>query len=236
MTQAASIDWWQNSLNELGVQGMEKLLSKDATWEQVVQSGRDDLAQGLRYSRMTLGKDRTVVDVGCGLGRVSHALAEHFGRVVGLDVAASLLEQGREHAAGKPILFELADGERIQPKSVAVADTVFSYEVLYIVPPETLKTYFSDIFALLRSGGEFVFQLNVQPLRWRTRMSYLLRNVLFAFGIKQFRGWPTGAGFRRYPYTEAWVREHLTQAGFQVTRVAGPNPRQMWFVATKPVS
>jgi predicted TPR repeat methyltransferase len=236
MSRVAATQWWQNSLNEMGVQGMEKLLPRDASWEQVLQSGRDDFALGLRISQMQTGKDRSAVEIGCGVGRVTQALGEHFGRVVGLDVAPSLIEQARAKNVSDHVSFQVSDGDRILPQGVTPGevDTVFSYEVLYIVDPKTLQRYFHDVAALLSPGGEFVFQMNVEPLAWKTRASYVVRQALWLCGVKSWRGWPTGPGFRRYAYTKPGVCRMVADAGLQVLRVAGESPRQAWFVARKP--
>lgn len=236
MTRTAAVDWWNTSLGEVGVQGMEKLLAPDAGWAEVLQSGRDDLARAITATGMQAGRDRNVLDIGCGIGRMSFALAEQFGEVVGIDVAERLIEQAQAHAPGDGrVMFEVADGERIAPRSRREFDTVFSYEVLYIVPPATLAQYFADIAGLLVPGGEFIFQINCQPMRWTTRLSYRVRDVLFALGVKTWRGWPTGPGFRRYPYTTLWVRRNLERAGLELVRLGGPNLRQSWFVARKRV-
>jgi SAM-dependent methyltransferase len=39
----------------------------------------------------------TALDFGCGVGRLTQALAERFGHVIGLDVAPSMVELARAH-------------------------------------------------------------------------------------------------------------------------------------------
>ena len=236
MTRAAALMWWQNSLTEMGVQGMEKLLPPDASWEHVLQSGRADLAHGLRLTQMQTGSDRVAVEIGCGVGRVTQALGEHFGRVIGLDVAPALIEQARAQNTCEHIQFDVTDGVRLTPQGVSPGevDTVFSYEVLYILDARTLAGYFRDVAALLSPGGEFIFQMNIEPLAWKTRASYAFRQLLWMGGVKSWRGWPTGPGFRRYAYTKPNVCRMVAEAGLQVLRVAADSPRQSWFVARKP--
>lgn len=234
MSQTASIEWWNKSLDEVGIHSMDKLVSADSHWSAVLQSGRDDLARAIAITGMTCGQDRTAVEVGCGLGRMSTALADHFGRVVGVDIAPRLIEEAQRRNNLNQVTFEVADGVHLRPQSITECDTVFSYEVFYYINSDALTTYFRDAFQLLRSGGQFVFQLNLEPLRLKTRLSFLLRRALYACGIKHWRGWPTGAGYRRYYHSPDWLRKTLTEVGFRLEKITGPTARQTWIVATKP--
>jgi len=236
MSQAASIEWWNKSLDEVGIHSMDKLVSADSQWSTVLQSGRDDLARAMTITEMTTGRDRTVVEVGCGLGRMSTALSDHFGRVVGVDIAPRLIEEARRRNDCDRITFEVADGVHLRPESITECDTVFSYEVFYYINPQGLAAYFQDAFQLLRAGGEFVFQLNLEPVKWKTRLSFLFRRLLYTCGIRHWRGWPTGAGYRRYYHSPSWLRKTLSDVGFQVDKITGPTARQTWIVAIKPRS
>jgi predicted TPR repeat methyltransferase len=234
MSQTASIEWWNKSLDEVGIHSMDKLVSADANWATVLQSGRDDLARAIAITGMKCGKGRSVLEVGCGLGRMSVALADHFGRVVGVDIAPRLIEEAQRRNERGEVNFEVADGVHLRPASITECDTVFSYEVFYYINAEALTTYFLDAFQLLRSGGQFVFQLNLEPVKVKTHLSFFFRKCLYACGIKHWRGWPTGAGYRRYHHSRAWLTKTLSDVGFTVEQITGPTLRQTWIVAAKP--
>jgi SAM-dependent methyltransferase len=76
------------------------------------------------------------LDFGCGVGRVTLALAEHCGHVVGLDVSPAMLERAREHAgrlgAGN-VSFAVSDDSLggIDGRF----DLVHSYIVFQHIPP-----------------------------------------------------------------------------------------------------
>ena len=235
MSPSASVEWWNKSLDEVGLHGMDKLVDSSGSWDALLQSGREDLARALSLTDMTTGQDRAVLEIGCGVGRLTAALADRFGRVLGVDVAPTLIEEAQQRNTHQNVSFEVCDGMRIRPsRADFTCDTVFSYEVLYYLNRQSLTTYFEDAFVLLTSGGQLVFHLNMEPIRVSTRLSFLFRRALYACGIKQFRGWPTGAGLKRYFHSEAWLRQTLTRIGFRVERIVGPNLRQKWIVAVKP--
>ena len=234
MTQTASAAWWNKSLDEVGLVGMDKLVSADGGWAALLKTGEEDVARALRVTRMQVGPHRTLLEIGCGVGRMSAALATRFGRVIGVDVASTLIEEAKRRNEQAHVSFEVCDGARLRPAKSSGCDTAFSYEVLYYLNRPALTTYFIDTFVLLRNGGEFVFHLNMEPIRLTTRLSFLFRRALYACGIKQWRGWPTGAGLKRYYHSEAWLRQTLERVGFRVERIVGPNLRQMWIVAVKP--
>jgi predicted TPR repeat methyltransferase len=151
-----------------------------------------------------------------------------------VDIAPRLIEEARVRNEQPEVSFEVADGVHLKPTSMTECDTVFSYEVFYYINAAGLTTYFHDAYQLLRSGGQFVFQLNLEPLRLKTRLSFLLRRGLYACGIKHWRGWPTGAGYRRYHHSRSWLTKTLTEVGFKVEQITGPTARQTWIVASKP--
>lgn len=233
MTQTASAAWWNKSLEEVGLVGMDKLVSADSGWAALLRTGEEDVSQALSLTRMRVGPNRTLLEIGCGVGRMSAALAKRFGRVIGVDVAPTLIDEARRRNRHSHVSFEVCDGVHLRPAEAAGCDTAFSYEVLYYLNRQALTAYFIDTFVLLRHGGEFVFHLNMEPIRLTTRLSFQFRRALYVCGIKQWRGWPTGAGMRRYYHSEAWLRRTLERVGFHVERIVGPNPRQKWIVAVK---
>lgn len=232
MTQSASIEWWNKSLDEVGLHSMDKLVSSDASWEDVVASGRADLERAIEITGMPAGPDCAIIEVGCGVGRMSAALGERFGRVLGLDIAPRLIEEAQRLNPHDHIVFEVADGVRLTPRALQQCDVVFSYEVFYYINADGLRIYFEDAFRLLKPGGQFIFQLNIEPIRWKTRLSGAIRRLLYACGIQHWRGWPTGAGYQRYCHSRQWLTRNLTEVGFQVRQIAG-TPRQTWVVAVK---
>jgi trans-aconitate 2-methyltransferase len=105
--------------------------------------------------RLELAGDETVLDAGCGSGRVTAMLLERLprGHVVAVDVSASMLEHAREALDGRATVIEadLLDLELDEP-----ADAVFSNAVFHWVPDH--DRLFARLHAALRPGGRLVAQ------------------------------------------------------------------------------
>lgn len=125
------------------------------------------LSWGLEVlERLDPAGDETVLDAGCGSGRVTAHLVERLprGRVVGADAAPSMVETARETLGPSvPVLLtDLVELELDQP-----VDAVFSNAVFHWVPDH--PRLFARLFAVLRPGGRFVAQCggtgNVEAIR-----------------------------------------------------------------------
>jgi trans-aconitate 2-methyltransferase len=109
--------------------------------------------------RLELDGDETVLDAGCGSGRVTALMAERLadGRVIALDGSTSMLETARRRLApfGDRIEFVLADLMAPLPIDEPV-DAVLSTATFHWVPDH--DALFAHLAAVLRPGGRLVAQ------------------------------------------------------------------------------
>jgi ubiquinone/menaquinone biosynthesis C-methylase UbiE len=132
------------------------------TIEEFLATGRaevDRLVQYLERVAPTCPR-RNALDFGCGVGRVSQALATRFDRVVGLDVAPSMIAQARA-VNGVPdrCSFELNRSRRLRRFSNDSFDLVYSRMVLQHMAPSLARGYLRELVRVLAPGGALVFQL-----------------------------------------------------------------------------
>ena len=115
---------------------------------------------GLRVlERLELAGDETVLDAGCGSGRLTRHLADRLpnGRVIGVDAAPSMIAQARERL-GEDVellnanLLDLELGDRV--------DAVFSNAAFHWVHDH--DRLFDRLHALLRPGGRLEAQCGGQ--------------------------------------------------------------------------
>ena len=109
--------------------------------------------------RLQLGGDETVLDAGCGSGRVTTLLAERLprGHVVALDGSASMLETARRRLApfGDRIRFVL--GDLMLPIPIAEpVDAILSTATFHWVPDH--DALFAHLAAVLQPAGRLVAQ------------------------------------------------------------------------------
>jgi SAM-dependent methyltransferase len=114
--------------------------------------------------RAKAGVGERIVDVGCGCGATTFALAKKVGpagRVFGIDVSAPMLGRARHIAPkGLPVDFELADAT-VYPFEPASADLLVSrFGVMFFAAP---ALSFANMRRALRPSGRMAFACWREP-------------------------------------------------------------------------
>jgi len=105
--------------------------------------------------RLALGGDETVLDAGCGSGRVTEMLVERLprGRVIAVDASPSMVELARANLGKRADVRQAELTELDLPEPV---DAVFSNAVFHWVRDH--DALFASLRAALRPGGRLVAQ------------------------------------------------------------------------------
>ena len=103
-------------------------------------------------------EQRSVLDVGCGVGLMSRYVGEHFGELHGVDIAPGVVERAAENfPRGK---FQLYDGKSI-PFDQQSFDVAFTVCVLHHVPPAQWPSLVAEMARVLKPGGLlYIFEHN----------------------------------------------------------------------------
>jgi trans-aconitate 2-methyltransferase len=110
--------------------------------------------------RLPLRGDETVLDAGCGSGRVTEQLADRLpgGHVVALDASPSMVDAARERLArfGDRVSYGVADLGRELPLDAASVDAILATATFHWVPDHA--ALFANLARVVRPGGRLVAQ------------------------------------------------------------------------------
>lgn len=234
MSVSRSTTWWKDSAQSEGLAVLDKHVEGDADWEKVAKTGDLDFQRALKLTSMPTGRHLTALEIGCGAGRMTWAMAQHFGEVVATDVSEAFVQLAREKNRCPNVTFLTISGDSLAVADIRQYDVAFSYEVFHYLDPEVVEQYVKDVFGLLKPGGRFVFEVNTVPVRLITRASQVVRRILHSCGRKHWRGWPTSPHFCRKPCRVESIVGSIEKHGFVAEQVVQPQSGQTWFVAVKP--
>lgn len=127
----------------------------------------------------------TAIDFGCGVGRLSQALATRFERVIGIDIAESMIREAVRfnHFPDRCVyLHNIAPDIGALPDRSA--DFIYSSITLQHVIPRLAERYIREFFRLANPGGLVIFQLPSRPrslaLHWiKSAMPVAFANYLW---------------------------------------------------------
>lgn len=145
---------------------------KDGRWddEPFWQSGIDSIGWIARHldgvrALPALGR---ALDFGCGIGRLSQALAHHFAEVVGVDIAQSMVDGARAaNRHGPRVQYLVNPRPDLSLLDSASFDFAMTLIVLQHMRPQYAAVYLREFLRLLRKGGILFFQIPIEPAESR---------------------------------------------------------------------
>jgi len=126
------------------------------------QTGKREIREVLQYvDRLGLPlQQQRALDFGCGVGRLSQALADHFERVVGVDISQSMVRRAEQcNVHGNRVRYLANAADNLEILDDDSFDFIYSNITLQHIPPESAGEYIREFFRVLRRGGLAVFQV-----------------------------------------------------------------------------
>lgn len=126
--------------------------------------GRQEIEAVMRYLEVNalLPPLDRALDFGCGVGRLTQALAGRFAHVTGVDISSTMIEAARAHDTHpgrvEYVMNDVPSLERFDDRSF---DLVYSNITLQHVPPALALSYVAEFVRLLRANGLALFQMRI---------------------------------------------------------------------------
>jgi SAM-dependent methyltransferase len=145
---------------------------------------------------------RRALDFGCGVGRLTQALAGRFDEVDGVDIAPSMIEQAGQHNRhGGRCRYHLSAAADLAIFGDGTFDLVCSLFVLQHVQADYARGYLREFLRVLRPGGVLVVGVPSHPaatprgllfaalpnrvLNWYRHLRYGYQGVMELGGLRR---------------------------------------------------
>jgi ubiquinone/menaquinone biosynthesis C-methylase UbiE len=141
----------------------------EQTWDdrEFFRSGEIDVANEVMPDMLRIcGGSRSPLDlqmleIGCGVGRMTRMLARIFGHVTAVDVSPTMIEEAKVSLNGfSNVSVILGDGATLSAIQDSSIDFAFSFIVFQHIPSrEVIESYCREVYRVLKAGGLFKFQV-----------------------------------------------------------------------------
>lgn len=138
----------------------------------------EKVLQQLAEKNITIERHRAL-DFGCGVGRLTQALANHFDEVWGVDIAPAMIEQANLYNKhSNKCRFIVNKKNVLSIFDECSFDFLYTNIVLQHMRPKYAKKYIREFIRVIKPNGIAVFQLPSERIRSLAWYKRLLRLVL----------------------------------------------------------
>jgi ubiquinone/menaquinone biosynthesis C-methylase UbiE len=191
-------DFWERSAKVDAI----RAISDQDDEESFEVSGRTDAGD----LAALLAPGSTVLEIGCGTGRVMQHLAPACRQLHGIDISEAMVTQGRERLAHLPnVSFEVGNGYDLGPFEDESFDLVYSLYAFQHMPKTTAYNYLVESARVLRPEGLLRFQV-----------PNILRDDHFLAFHHFTQPWFVEHPYPMHYYTPSEVMSLLGRAGFRL--------------------
>ncbi len=182
-------------------------------------TGEEDIAWVMNTIR-SLGvnlRGSRALDFGCGVGRLTQALANHFQEVCGVDIAPSMIRLAEKYNRhGEQCRFYVNDRADLRLFDDATFDFIYTILTLQHMEPHYAKAYLKEFVRLLVPDGVLVFQVpseRILPAEQHAEGTQANQEQNLSTGIKQFMKSATPRPifdlYRRLRYAQVFRRMEM---------------------------
>ena len=208
------------------------LFRPSGKWREDGEAELDQLQNSLDFE---IKPSDRVLEIGCGVGRLTWTLARRAQEVWALDISSEMLEMAKENLPDfSNVHFLLGDGTTLADIPSGSKDLVFSALTLTHLPHRSLVLgYLAEAARVLAPGGRLAVQVNNESkARFLARMAVhqTLSMLMIRRGRRRLERGRTWSGSR---IDLAAVREGLEAGGMRLLRVSGTASLACWIHAVR---
>lgn len=117
------------------------------------------------FSDIKTTSELSMIEIGCGVGRMTHYFSKLFRKVYAIDVSSEMINRARNYWRDfENIEWVIGNGTDLHQISNKSIDFVFSFIVLQHIPyPEVILNYIRESARVLNNGGIALLQFRTVP-------------------------------------------------------------------------
>lgn len=218
-----------------------RVLSTDFSVKELYDTGQKHVQQFVTDGPLGkfLSADMKMLEIGCGVGRLSRSFSYNFKEVHAVDIDQDMVNLSQIlHRDRKNLYFHKVDGSRLSFFEDNYFDYVFSYYVFqHIREIKDIASYFKEIFRMLKSDGLFQIQVrrklpgfsrNIVPVKLYNHILHKKYDYFF----DKFRGkkWDRNRGCRLSP---VMLKDLIRCANLELLEIKGDRDSELWCYGRK---
>jgi ubiquinone/menaquinone biosynthesis C-methylase UbiE len=224
---------------------------KDWDVSAFLESGEEDYKRLVRPTLERVGfspAGKTMLELGCGAGRMTHSFAARFGQVIALDVSAQMIDRAQQILQKvQNIAWVHTNGQDLGAVDSESVDFAFSYLVLQHLPNDkSVRGYIRELLRVLKESGICLFQFNGMKkptMNWKGRLAWrfidaiwLLHLPALSRFVAQLFGFDSamaGKSWHGTAMTLQRVTEVIQTCGGMILEIEGEDTPMVWCCARK---
>ena len=137
--------------------------NKQWSREEFFTTGRNEVGVVLKCVAglgVRIDEKTPALDFGCGVGRLTRAMAEHFAECWGVDISPTMITLAKEFNRDRPqCRFLVNERDTLEELRGGYFGFIYSSIVLQHMAERYIRKYLAELVRVLRPGGVLVFQL-----------------------------------------------------------------------------
>jgi SAM-dependent methyltransferase len=184
---------------------------------------------------------RRALDFGCGVGRLTAALAAHFDEVHGVDVAPSMIAKAKQFVGSDRCQFHANDADDLSLFADGCFDFIYSRITLQHIPPKLAVRYVAEFGRVLAPNGLLMIQIPSTPTGVPARWRRMIPRGVWELWYDAKSEIDEVARCRMFGVPVDKVADQLLTGGCQLLSItpddsAGPGWHSYFYLATKPAA